>query len=164
MSNWLSDDEMKQVEGAEQHESPIPTRVVSNGEFNPMPQTGYQRQVEERIAALGDRYGRSRGMNRRDFLRSASGMAVAFLAMNEVYGGVFDVSEAEAADLEAAGERAARTAGQLIFDDQTHFNPSRADRSGPLRSEALESRHARRNGHHPRAIPIRELSQGDLPR
>ncbi|MBW2426752.1 MAG: amidohydrolase family protein [Deltaproteobacteria bacterium] len=122
MSNWLSDDEMQQVEGAEQHESPIPTRVVSNGEFNPMPQTGYQRRVEERIAALGDRYGRSRGMNRRDFLRSASGMAVAFLAMNEVYGGVFDVSEAEAADLEAAGERAARTAGQLIFDDQTHFN------------------------------------------
>jgi predicted TIM-barrel fold metal-dependent hydrolase len=122
MSSWLSDDEMKQVVGAEGKESPIPTQVVSNGEFNPMPQTPSQLRVEERIAELGDRYARPHGMNRRDFLRTASGMAAAFLAMNEIHGGVFDVSTAEAEDLSAATDRAARTAGQLIFDDQTHFN------------------------------------------
>jgi len=52
MSSWLSDDEMKQVAGAEHHESPIPTQVVSNGEFNPMPQTEDQKRVENQIDAL----------------------------------------------------------------------------------------------------------------
>jgi len=122
MSNWLSDDEMKDLVGAEQRESPIPTQVVSNGEFNPMPQTRSQRRVEKRIDELGDRFARAQGMSRRDFLKTTSGMAAAFLAMNEIHGAVFDVSTAEAADLSAAAEREARTAGQLIFDDQTHFN------------------------------------------
>ena len=122
MSNWLSDEEMKSVTGAEARESPIPTQVVSNGEFTPMPQTASQRRVEQSIDTLADRYGKPRGLSRRDFLRSGSGMAVAFLAMNEVYGPVFDVSTAEAADFGAAADRAARTKHQRIFDDQTHFN------------------------------------------
>jgi len=122
VSNWLSDEELKKVAGAEHHESPIPTQVVSNGEFNPMPQTEDQKRVELQIESLADEYGRPQGMNRRDFLRSASGMAAAFLAMNQVYGDVFDVSTAEAADFGAAADRKARTRGQRIFDDQTHFN------------------------------------------
>ena len=122
MSSWLSYDEMKDVEGAEKYESPIPTQVVSNGEYNQMPQSANQQRVEQRIAELGDQYAKPQGMHRRDFLRTASGMAAAFLAMNEVYGGVFDVSTAEASDLSAATDRSKHTAGQLIFDDQTHFN------------------------------------------
>ena len=37
-------------------------------------------------------------MDRREFLKTTSGMALAFLAMNEVFGPVWQVSEAEAAD------------------------------------------------------------------
>lgn len=124
MSNWLSKREMARVKGAEQLDtgSPIPTRVVSNGEFTPIPQTGRQRRVEQHISELGERFGRKHGLNRRDFLKTSSGMAAAFLAMNEIYGAIFDVAEAEASDFDAALARAARTAGQRIFDDQTHFN------------------------------------------
>ncbi|MEE3327499.1 MAG: amidohydrolase family protein [Myxococcota bacterium] len=131
MSNWLSDDEMKRVTGAEADafSGPVPTRVVSNGEFSPIPQTGSQRQVAERINELGDELGNKAGLSRRDFLKTASGMAVAFLAMNEVYGDLFRVNAAEASEMDAAGERAANLAAQRIFDDQTHFN--RDDLSNP---------------------------------
>jgi predicted TIM-barrel fold metal-dependent hydrolase len=125
MSNWLSKREMAEVVPAEQdaHPSPVPTRVVSNGEFNPLPQTQDQKKVEARIDELGDRFGKRVGLDRREFLKTASGMAVAFLAMNEVYGaGLFNVRTAEASDAGAASERASSLAGQLIIDAQTHFN------------------------------------------
>ena len=60
-------------------------------------------------------------MNRRQFLASSAGMAAAFLAMNEVFGSVFEVSRAEAADAGRRRRRAGALAGQFIFDDQTHF-------------------------------------------
>ena len=37
-------------------------------------------------------------MDRRRFLATSAGMATAFLAMNKVFGPIFNVSEAEAAD------------------------------------------------------------------
>jgi hypothetical protein len=54
MSSWLSSEEMKQVAPAESaaFRSPVPTQVVSNGEYNPLPQTAEQRQVEGRIVEL----------------------------------------------------------------------------------------------------------------
>ena len=48
-------------------------------------------------------------------------MAAAFVAMNSVFGNLFDVSEAEAADPAQAAERAEMLKGQFIFDVQTHF-------------------------------------------
>jgi Predicted metal-dependent hydrolase of the TIM-barrel fold len=48
-------------------------------------------------------------------------MAAAFLAMNEVFGPVFDVSRAEAQTPGVADKRADGLAGQFIFDDQVHF-------------------------------------------
>ena len=61
-------------------------------------------------------------MSRREFLQTSCGMATAFMAMNEIYGGgVFKVSEAEARDPEMMLERTASLEGQFIFDDQTHF-------------------------------------------
>jgi len=102
-------------------DSPIPTQMVSNGEYNPMPQTKQQKQVEELITQMGDKHAKKHGMSRRQFLRTPSGMALGFLAMNMVYGNHFGVSEAEASDLDAAGERLATYKGQFIFDDQTHF-------------------------------------------
>jgi hypothetical protein len=95
--------------------------MISNGEFRPQPQTPAQKAVEERIKALADELGRPHGMDRRRFLKTAGGMAAAFLAMNEIHGAVFRVTRAEAADPAAAAERAASLAGQFVFDAQTHF-------------------------------------------
>ena len=123
MSIWLSKKELKKLAPAETVacDSPVPTRIISNGEFNPLPQTDKQKRVEARITELCDVYGKKTGMDRRQFLKTASGMTAAFLAMNEVYGPIFAVSEAEAAEPDAAAERAATLAGQFIFDNQLHF-------------------------------------------
>jgi hypothetical protein len=123
MATWLSREEMNEVAPADEaaFPSPVPTQVVSNGEYNPLPQTPQQRRVEARIVELAEAHGRRLGMGRRQFLQTASGMAAAFLAMNQVYGPLFAVQEAEAADPDAAAERAAALARQFIFDDQVHF-------------------------------------------
>jgi uncharacterized protein len=123
MATYLSKRELEQTEPAEvaAFRSPVPTQVVSNGEFNPIPQTPQQRQVEARIKELADTTAKKLGLSRRRFLRTGSGMAAAFLAMNDVYGRFFDVSAAEAAEPAAAAERARGLANQFILDDQTHF-------------------------------------------
>jgi len=102
-------------------DSPIPTQMISNGEFTPHPQTRQQKQVEERIKELAELHGRKQGLDRRSFLRTSAGMAAAFVAMNQVFGSVFMASEAEAADSDMSDERARSLAGQFIFDGQTHM-------------------------------------------
>jgi len=102
-------------------DSPIPTQIVSSDEFVPTPQTASQREVEARLKALADELAHRQGISRRQFLRTAAGMAAAFVAMNDVYGPLFGVSRAEAATPEMANERANQLAGQFIFDGHTHF-------------------------------------------
>jgi predicted TIM-barrel fold metal-dependent hydrolase len=123
MGIYLSKRELAQTEPAETaaFRSPVPTQMVSNGEFNPLPQTEHQRQVEERIKHLADTAGRKLGMDRRRFLKTSCGMAAAFVALNDVFGPLFDVSAAEAAEPEAAASRADGLAKQFILDDQLHF-------------------------------------------
>src|SRR5213596_452186 len=123
MAIYLSKRELEQTEPAETaaFRSPVPTQMISNGEFNPIPQTRQQRRVEARIKELADTTAAKLGMSRRGFLRTGSGMAAAFLAMNDVHGRIFDVSAAEAAEPAAAAERAQALANQFIVDVQTHF-------------------------------------------
>src|SRR5713101_3401725 len=123
MAHYLSDEELTRTAPAEvaSFASPVPTQIVSNGEFNPLPQTREQQRVEVRIKELADDLGPRHGMNRRQFLASSAGMAAAFLAMNEVFGPVFDVSPAEAQTPGAANQRAGALSGQFIVDAQTHF-------------------------------------------
>lgn len=103
----------------QQTETPLPTRLVSNEEFPPMPQTLAQQQVEARILAEAGRLAKKLGVSRREFLRSSGGMAASFLAMNAVFGRFFEVAEAEAADAAAAKEAAG--APLFIFDVQLHY-------------------------------------------
>jgi predicted TIM-barrel fold metal-dependent hydrolase len=133
-AGWLSDRELQEVEPADKaaFASPVPTQIVSNGEYNPMPQTDKQRQVEGLIQEYSEKFAKHQGVDRRKFLKSASGFAAAFLAMNKVFGPVFDVSEAEAADKDMADERAKRLSKQFIFDDQTHFVRDDFDKEGIL--------------------------------
>ncbi|HXZ01795.1 MAG TPA: amidohydrolase family protein [Stellaceae bacterium] len=123
MGILLSETELMRTEPAEKaaFRSPVPTQIVSNGEFNPLPQTPQQRRVEDRIKDIADAIAPRLGMERRQFLRTASGMAAAFLAMNEVFGPLFAVGRAEAAEPDAAAERARGLANQFILDDQLHF-------------------------------------------
>jgi hypothetical protein len=142
---WLTERERKEVTTADELDigftSPIPTQIVSNGEYNPPPQSEKQRQVEGRIKELADQYAHKLNMDRRQFLKTASGMAVAFLAMNQVFGPVFDVSEAEAADIDLANARAKALKGQFIFDDQTHFVRDDFDKEGLLGLGKYASEH-----------------------
>jgi uncharacterized protein len=98
--------------------SPIPTRIASNEEFVPEPQTAQQKAVQERVRELSDTNGRALGMDRRHFLRTKAGMAAALLAMNDVFGDFFDVSKAEAKEPGAFEEKWPKD--QFVFDIQTH--------------------------------------------
>jgi predicted TIM-barrel fold metal-dependent hydrolase len=119
----ISDDELSALAPAETaaFPGPIPTQIVSSDEYVPAPQTARQREVEARTKALGDTLGRRHGLSRRQFFRTASGMAAAFLAMNEVYGTLFDVTRAEAQTPERAKERADALTKQFVMDCHTHF-------------------------------------------
>ncbi len=115
---------------AEPFRSPIPTRMISNGEYMPVPQTDKQKRVEARIEELSIDASKRLGMDRRQFLRSSGGMAAAMLAMNEVFGRFFNVSLTEL--FEPAAYAAASAPKDLfVFDDQLHFvrgsQPSPAD-------------------------------------
>jgi len=123
MAHYLTDAELERTAPAEvaSFKGPVPTQIVSNGEFNPPPQTQEQRRVESRIDALAGDLAPRHGLSRRQFLASSAGMAAAFLAMNDVFGPIFDVQRAEAATPGLADARAQALAGQLIVDAQTHF-------------------------------------------
>jgi hypothetical protein len=124
MGTWLSEREQRLVAGAEEASAatPIPTQIVSNGEYLPPRQSDTQKKVERRIVELADANAGRLGLNRRQFLHTSCGMAAAFVAMNEIYGGnVFQVTPAEAREPELAQARAQGLAGQFIFDVQTHF-------------------------------------------
>ena len=64
--------------------TPIPTQIVSNGEYLPPPQSATQEKVEARINELADLNGKQLGLSRRQFLHTSCGMAAAFLAMNDI--------------------------------------------------------------------------------
>jgi predicted TIM-barrel fold metal-dependent hydrolase len=120
---FLSPEELAELLPAETSAfpSPVPTQIVSSDEYYPSPQNAQQREVEFRMSALADEIAPKQGMSRRQFFQTASGMAAAFVAMNEVYGSLFNASKAEAADRDMAGERARALSGQFIMDTHTHF-------------------------------------------
>lgn len=122
--------------------APLPTRIVSNDEFIPPLQTLAQHEVQRWIEAAGGRISRYVGLSRREFMKSTGGMAVAFLAMNSVFGRFFDVLEAEALEPAAFSERKGEPL--FIFDVQTHYVSSsydpqnaEASRKGGITKEGL---------------------------
>ena len=140
-----------------QFEYPFPLRVVSNEEFPPLPATAAQVRVEKLIEYHVQRLSAAQGVSRRDFLKTSGGMAVALLAMNQVFGRFFDVMEVEAMEPAAFAERTGPTF--FIFDVQTHyvsssFDPSNAEasRKGAVTKQALLGirRRAREMGVNPK--------------
>jgi hypothetical protein len=120
---FLTDDELDALIPAEMlpHTTPIPTQIVSSDEYIPAPQSEKQKQVEARLLAMSDDLGKHQGMDRREFFQTAAGMAAAFVAMNDTFGALFDVSRVEAATPAMAQERAEGLKDQFIMDMHTHF-------------------------------------------
>ena len=81
--------------------------------------------MEWLIDRTSERLSRKLGINRREFLKTTSEMALAFLAMNQVFGRFFDVLDAEAAEPQAVQERKGDI--PFIFDVQTHYVSSSFD-------------------------------------
>jgi hypothetical protein len=145
----LDDEQVAKCERADVAEplrSPVPTRMISNGEYMPAPQTNQQKQVEARINELSDQASQKLGISRRQFLGTPGGMAAAFLAMNEVFGHMFNVSLDELFE-PAAYAQSAPPKNLFVFDDQLHFvrgsKPSpaglRAIAQGPTSAPAVRS-------------------------
>src|SRR5207253_6435178 len=79
--SWFSEEQLEHLVGAEDADelrSPIPTQMVSNGEYLPNPQTPKQKEVEFRIGELANEAAKKLGVSRRQFLASSGGMAAAF--------------------------------------------------------------------------------------
>src|SRR5919198_2530715 len=120
--SWLSDSQLSRLVRAEEADklgSPVPTQVVSNGEYFPSSQTPEQREVEARTAEIAGAAAKSLGMSRRRFLATSGGMAAAFLAMNEVFGRFFEVSPLEL--FAPAHAQGALPKDLFVFDDQLHM-------------------------------------------
>ncbi|MCZ6768481.1 MAG: hypothetical protein O7D93_04460, partial [Acidobacteria bacterium] len=135
---WLSDEQLAQCARADEAEtfpSPVPTRIVSNGEYMPQPQTVQQKRVEARIEELADSASKKLGLSRRKFLVSTGGLAASFLAMNEVFGNFFNIQEGEL--LEPSAFAANGTPANLfVLDDQLHMVRHSRAFGGALRAAA----------------------------
>jgi predicted TIM-barrel fold metal-dependent hydrolase len=137
MTEFLNPEDFPLIERADKaFASPIPTQVVSNGEFVPPKQSEQQRKVEARLKELADQLGAKQGLSRRQFLASSAGMSAAFLVMNEVYGSLFNVNRAEASTPELATERSAALSSQFIVDPHTHYIHDNPRAGSPLQQFA----------------------------
>jgi predicted TIM-barrel fold metal-dependent hydrolase len=131
--SWFSDEQLTKVTPADEvvnddFRSPVPTQMVSNGEYMPEPQTRQQKHVEHRIKELADEAAKKLGISRRSFLSQSGGMAASFIAMNEVYGKMFDVSHEEMFEPEAYA-KSGPPRDLFVLDDQLHI--VRSSRGGP---------------------------------
>ncbi len=135
--SWLSDEQMRRVAPAENapFQSPVPTRMVSNGEYMPHPQTEDQKHVEYRIKELADEAAKRLGQTRRQFLMGTGGLAAAFIAMNEVHGNTFTVKPVEMYEPAAFAENGLPR-DLFVFDDQTHIVRTSNNAPNALRAVA----------------------------
>ena len=130
--SWFSEEQLDGLVRADDKDdlrSPIPTQMVSNGEYLPNPQTEEQKQVEIRIKDLADHAAKKLGVSRRHFLASSGGMAAAFVAMNEAHGAeYFKVGKEEMFE-PGAHAKNAPPSNLFVLDDQLHT--IRSSRTGP---------------------------------
>src|SRR5436309_1701689 len=120
--SWFSKEQLEKLtpaDHADREPLPIPTQMVSNGEYMPYPQTEKQKQVEARINQLADDASKKLGMTRRQFLASSGGMAASFLAMNEVFGHFFDIRPVDMF-VPAAYAESGTPPNLFVLDTQLH--------------------------------------------
>ena len=141
------------ADAADPLRSPIPTRMVSNGEYMPIPQTQQQQQVETRLKELVEQGSQKLGVDRRSFLVGTGGMAAALVAMNEVFGRFFNVDPIELFVPEAYAQ-STTPRDMFIFDDQLHFVRGSVGNAGAaLRAVAQGPSAGGSNPFNPRDLP-----------
>jgi predicted TIM-barrel fold metal-dependent hydrolase len=118
---WLTPADRAALLRPEAFEYPIPTQIVSNGEYSPAPQSNQQRRLQAQLASDVDMFAAKAKLDRRSFLQSSMALSAAFVSLNGIFGPVFDVAHAEAFDAAALKERNAALAGQFVFDGHLHF-------------------------------------------
>jgi uncharacterized protein len=129
--SWFSEEQLEQLESAEDNQlrSPVPTQMVSNGEYMPNPQTDAQRRVEARIQELAGEVSKKLGVSRRQFLSGSGAVAASFLAMNEAHGAEFFKVSREELFEPKAREGIGPPDDLFVLDDQLHT--IRSSRTGP---------------------------------
>ena len=170
MGSWLSDREMRLVAGAEKASAatPIPTQIVSNGEYLPPTQSETQKRVERRIIELADENAKKLGLSRRQFMATGCGMAAAFLAMKEIYGtNVFQVDAAEAHHTGNDPGESTKPRRAVRVRRADPLRPRRLRPQGTpwlerLRGRALEPEDQGAEGAGIGTVQIPQLREGDL--
>ncbi len=121
---FLSDADLATLRPAEAATAPLPlpTQVVSNGEYTPLPRSESQRRVEARIedhaASLAPRH----GMTRREFLASSAGHGGRVPGDERgLRAGVLGEPRRGRDSRPAPTQRSRAFASQFIVDCQTHF-------------------------------------------
>lgn len=118
----LSDEQLAKCGRAYEMEeaSPIPTQLISNGEYMPIPQSQAQKHVAAEFDALAKKASKKLGVSRRQFIGTSGGTAAAFMAMNNVFGNFFKVDEAEMFEPGAAAANGLPK-DVMVVDDQLHM-------------------------------------------
>ncbi len=145
---WFSDEQLEKLTPADAVDdglySPIPTQMVSNGEYMPEPQTKQQKQVEARLKELADMASKKLGISRRNFMTSSGGMAASFIAMNEVFGKFFKVDKEEMFEPEAYAANSTPK-DLFVLDDQLHIIRSSQKGTGSSLRDLARGRHTSNN-------------------
>lgn len=121
---FIDDEELAALANASSttQDTPIPLQMVSSDEYVPSPKSAKQVEVGQRLGEMADEIGDKLGLSRRRFFRSASGMAAAFVAMNQTYGSeLFAATLDEARSPDVADARAHALKDQFVVDVHTHF-------------------------------------------
>ena len=131
--SWFSEGQLEGLERADEADdlkSPIPTQMVSNGEYLPNPQTAKQKEVEARIKDYAATAAKKLGVSRRQFLASSGGIAASFLAMNEAHGAEFFKVRKEELFEPGARAESGPPVDLFVLDDQLHTVRSSLKTSG----------------------------------
>src|SRR3989442_6208756 len=96
--SWFSEaqlDRLAPADHADPVHSPIPTQMVSNGEYMPIGQTDKQKEVEARLAALSEHSAKRLGLSRGKILSTTGRLAAFFHAMHQVVSDSLDLPPIE---------------------------------------------------------------------
>lgn len=77
--------------------TPIAMPNIASDDSIPALTSEKRREVEARVLDMGDEVGSKQRLSRRQFFESAGGMVVAFVAINNSFGTIADVSRGQAA-------------------------------------------------------------------
>src|SRR5256885_11120372 len=92
--SWFSKAQLERLapaDHADRAHSPIPTQMVSNGEYMPIGQTDKQKEVEARLAALSAQAAKRLRISRRKFLATPGGLPASFIPLNHGVGAMLEV-------------------------------------------------------------------------